>query len=130
MFISTFHHHSNIKLCGLLFIFKIFNKSNFLMFILIIGTIPTRKWKCSIYNTYLFVKMTFTLTMLRKKVHTIIPPSTKVLHPPDESWNIFRTWVYVNKLIMVYYIQCHPKQTDTFQPYAHMNIDYFMSQYL
>ena len=28
------------------------------------------------------------------------------------------------------YLQCHPKQTETFQPYAHMNIASFMSQYL
>ena len=27
-------------------------------------------------------------------------------------------------------IHCHPMQTDTFQPYTHMNIDNFMSQYL
>ena len=28
------------------------------------------------------------------------------------------------------YLHCHPKQTDIFKPYAHMNIDNFMSQYL
>ena len=27
-------------------------------------------------------------------------------------------------------LHCHPMQTDTFQPYAHMNIVNFMSQYL
>ena len=32
--------------------------------------------------------------------------------------------------IWIHNIHCHPMQTDTFQPYTHMNIDNFMNQYL
>ena len=33
-------------------------------------------------------------------------------------------------LAPLYYIQCHPKQTVFFQPYAHIKNNNFMSQYL